>query len=400
MIPVEEAEKIILSQAKDFGTETISFQNCLGRILAEDIMTDRDLPPFNRATMDGIAISYAAFEKGIRSFFITGIQAAGDTPPRINNQNECIEIMTGAALPSATDTMVRYEDIRMEHNTATLLTEEINRGQNIHLKGKDRKQNDVVAKAPQYIAPALISILATVGKTKVRVKKLPRVVIISTGNELVDMDATPNPYQIRKSNSYTIQAALQQYGLQADIMHIPDDLQVACEQLKICLNQYDVLLLSGGISMGKFDYVPQALEKLEVQKFFHKVQQRPGKPFWFGVHKNKVMIFAFPGNPVSTFLCLHRYFVPWLLTSLALKIEKRFAVLNKDVSFPVALHYFLQVQIKWSENGQLLANPIEGNGSGDFANLLDTDAFMELPPEQHQFKKGEAYRIWPFKQLV
>jgi molybdopterin molybdotransferase len=158
-----------------------------------------------------------------------------------------------------------------------------------------------------------------------------------------------------------------------------------------------VILLSGGISMGKFDYIPQALETLRVDKLFHKVAQRPGKPFWFGRHAEGALVFAFPGNPVATFMCLHRYFLLWLDATLGLKPEPPvYAVLGADFNFVPPLQYFLQVRLNSNKQGQLIATPIEGNGSGDFANLADTDAFMELPLEQNECKKGEVYKIWNF----
>jgi len=402
MVSVAEAEKIILSETKDYGNELIHFESALGRILAEDITADRDLPPCNRVTMDGIAISYAAFEKGTRSFKITGTIAAGDIPIEINGQDECVEIMTGGALPDSADTVVRYEDVVIKNGIAAIITADIKKGQNIHRKGRDKKQHDIVAAAGQIIDPALISMAASVGKDMLLVQCLPKVVIITTGDELVDVGEQPNPYQVRSSNNYTVKAVLQQNALPADMLHIPDDLETTRVKIKDCLSQYDVIIMSGGVSMGKFDYVPQVLEELGVTKLFHKVQQRPGKPFWFGKDKNGVLVFAFPGNPVSTFLCLHRYFVLWLLFKSKVKSEnqKVYAVLNEDVAFPAPLQYFMQVKVRVSEHGQLLATPMEGNGSGDFANLLGSDAFMELPMEMSNFKKGEVYRIWPFKQII
>ena len=241
---------------------------------------------------------------------------------------------------------------------------------------------------------------ASVGKNMLLVKKLPEVVVISTGDELIDVDGTPTPYQVRRSNSYALKAVLQQYNLRADTLHIPDDPIITRTQIEKCLGQYDVIILSGGISMGKFDYVPQALEELQVKKLFHKVEQRPGKPFWFGAHANGVLAFAFPGNPVSTFMCLHRYFLPWLERSMGITSRPVYAELNEDVTFTAPLQYFAQVKLKICKHGHVHATPMEGHGSGDFANLLDTDAFMELPLEQSIFKKGEVYRIWPFKQIM
>jgi molybdopterin molybdotransferase len=397
MITVEQAEQLIQSQVKDFGTESVPFESALGRALAEDITADRDLPPFNRVTMDGIAVSYDSIASGITSYRIKATQAAGDQPIDIDNSDECIEIMTGAALPGSVDTVIRYEDVEIKDKKATILISAIHKGQNLHFKGADKKKNEVVAVAGQLITPAIISIAASVGKTELLVKKLPRVLIVSSGDELVDVDEQPSPIQIRKSNSYTIKAVLHQHRLAAELLHIPDDPKITREKIAYCLEHYDVILLTGGISMGKFDYIPKALEDMQVKTIFHKVQQRPGKPFWFGRHNNDILVFAFPGNPVATFMCLHRYFLPWLNASQGLKESPSvYAILDQDFNFKPALKYFLQVKLHFSEQGQILAKPIEGNGSGDFANLADTDAFIELPMEKDEFKKGEVFRIWRF----
>jgi molybdopterin molybdotransferase len=401
MITVEQAEKLILAEARDFGTENSPFEHALGRTLAEDIKADRDLPPFNRVTMDGIAISYAAIEQGIQSFKIKAIQAAGDNPDDIDQPDECIEIMTGAALPVSVDTVIPYEQIEIKDGIATVVTAGIKKGQNLHLKGADKKQGDLVAVKQHLITPALISVAASVGKTELLVKKLPRVVVISSGDELVNVDEQPSAVQIRKSNSYTIKAVLSQHKLEADLLHIPDDPDVTKEKLIYCIANYDIILMTGGISMGKFDYIPKALDEIGVKAIFHKVSQRPGKPFWFGKHDNDVLIFAFPGNPVATFMCLHRYFLPWLNVSQGLKEKQTvYAVLGQDFAFKPDLQYFLQVKLRFSEKGQIIAEAIEGNGSGDFANLADTDAFIELPKARDEFRQGEVFRVWLFKQLT
>ena len=400
MVTVAEAEKIIQSTARDYGTETVPFQQASGRVLAEDLKADRDLPPYNRATMDGIAIRYKAYETGIKTFTIKATQAAGDEPKEISNLDECIEIMTGAALPETTDTIIRYEDLEIKNKTARLLIDAIKQGQNIHRKGADKKQGGVVVNANEIVTPAIISMAASVGKADLVVKKNPKVVIISTGDELVEVNETPTPYQIRRSNNYTIKGILAQHGLDADMLHIPDEPSAIAKQIKVCLKQRDVIILSGGISMGKFDYLPKALEELGVEKLFHKVQQRPGKPFWFGKHSNGTIVFAFPGNPVSTFMCLNRYFISWLKASLGLATPTPlYAVLASDFTFTPALQYFLQVALSVNENAQIIATPVEGNGSGDFANLVDSDAFMELPAERNNFMKGEVFRAWPFKNV-
>ena len=400
MVTVAEAEKIIQAQVRDFGTQTIPFEKALGYVLAEDLIADRDFPPFNRVTMDGIAISFSAFEKGTRIFQIKATQAAGEPAVELATETDCLEIMTGAVLPETADTVIRYEDLEIKNGESEVLIDAVKKGQNIHFRGKDKKQGEVVAAANQFITPVLINVAATVGASELQVKKLPKVVVLSTGDELVEVKEKPAPFQIRKSNSHTIKAVLQAYKVEADLLHLPDEPATIKIQLQNFLQQYDVILLSGGISKGKFDFVPQVLEELQVEKLFQHVQQRPGKPFWFGKHQAGALVFAFPGNPVSTFMCLYRYFLPWLETSLGLPPKKFYACLATDFTFKPELQYFLQVKLHQNEQAKLVAEPVEGNGSGDLANLAEADAFLELPAEISNFKKGEVFRIWPFRQFL
>ncbi len=401
MVTVEQAEQIINSQIRDYGNELVPFADSLGRVLAEDLFADRDFPPCNRSTMDGIGVSYSAFLNGNKVFNIIATIAAGSLPIEITEPNECVEIMTGAPLPESVDTIIRYEDVEINGGVATVLVEKVKQGQNIYVRGKDKRSGDIVAQAGQVITPSLIGIAASVGKTHLLVKKQPRVVVISTGDELVGVEETPTTYQIRRSNSHTVRAVLEQFKIKVDLLHINDNQTVIKEQLDDYLRKYDVLLLSGGVSMGKFDFVPDALEEAGVQCLFHKVQQRPGKPFWFGIQSDGQLVFAFPGNPVSTFLCLHRYFLPWLqLISKSKKAPGAKAILDREVTFTPNMQYFMQVRVEANDGGQLVASPLEGNGSGDFANLLESNAFMELPMEKTVFFKGEVYRIWPFKLII
>jgi len=400
MISVEEAEAIILNTVKDFGREQIPFTKAMGRILAEPIKADRDMPPFNRVAMDGIAIKYEAIEKGIKNFHIKGTQAAGDKAIQIESIDDCIEIMTGCALPQTTDTVIRYEDLIIADGVATVQTTNLKEEQNVHKQGTDRKKTEVVVSAGQLITPSVINVAASVGATNLCVKKLPKVMIISTGNELVDVDDQPSPQQIRQSNNYTIQAALKPYGIDAEFLHIQDDLNETKKSLETILQKYDVLIFSGGVSAGKFDYLPKALEDVGVEKLFHKVAQKPGKPFWFGEAKNSALVFAFPGNPVSAFLCLHRYFIPWLKNSIGLSQQTHYAVLEEDVVFSPALTYFLQVKLKINEEAKLTAHPVKGNGSGDLVNLTEADACLEMPAERTSFLKGEVFKVWAFKEWL
>ena len=182
------------------------------------------------------------------------------------------------------------------------------------------------------------------------------------------------------------------------MLHLPDDPDVIRRKVARCQLEFDVMLLSGGVSMGKFDYIPQALEATGVHMHFHKVRQRPGKPFWFGTFGERGVVFALPGNPVSTFMCLHRYVLPWLETSLGFPpAPLQYAVLEKNVRFEPKVQYFMQVKLKQDREARIRAVPLERRGSGGLANLLDTDAFLELPMERTEFEAGEVFRFWQFK---
>ncbi|WP_407489942.1 molybdopterin molybdotransferase MoeA [Elizabethkingia anophelis] len=399
MINVQQAEDIILSQYQDYGKESIAYQLALGRVLAEDILADRDLPPFDRPTVDGIAIRFTSYEKGNRTFAIKAVQSAGEASVAIDSEDQCIEIMTGAALDSTVDTVIRYEDITVSNGIATINID-IRKGQNIHLKGKDKSAGEVLVKANQVITPAIIGIAASVGKTSLQVKKIPKIIIISTGDEMISPEIAPTAFQLRRSNGITIQSVLEKYKIAADHLHLNDDYEDIKNELIRCIAQYDVLLMSGGVSMGKFDYLPQVCEEVGIEKLFHKIKQRPGKPFWFGKSRNQKLVFAFPGNPVSVFMCLHRYFIPWLEKSLGIpQSSPLYAILGNDIEFPFSLQYFAQVKLQINEQGQLIANIVDTNGSGDFSHLAETDAFVELPLEQNIFRKGEVYKIWKYSFL-
>lgn len=398
MITVEQASEWVLGTAKTLSTEEVALEGARGRVLAEELCADRDFPPFNRVTMDGIAIAFRAFESGQRSFRIAGIQAAGEPPLSLNDPHECLEVMTGAVLPGNTDTIIRYEDLEIKDGVAQLQIEEIKAGQNVHKQGTDRKNGDLIIPSPRILSPAEIGVAATIGKITIKVLRKPKVVIIATGDELVPVAQQPLPHQIRISNAYQLAAALDGWQINADKLHLHDDPGQTRRELARCLEQYDAVILSGGVSMGKYDHVPAALDELGVQKLFHRVMQRPGKPFWFGKSTDGKPVFAFPGNPVSSFVGITRYFLPWLKLSLGLKpFNNQYAILGSDFTFTPHLTYFLQVRIQFSEAGQLIGMPFEGHGSGDLANLADADAFMQLPADRTDFKKGEVFPVFFYR---
>jgi molybdopterin molybdotransferase len=394
MITTQEATEIVLANTIDFGTETVDLREAIGRQLDEDLFADRDFPPFNRVAMDGIAVRFSDFENGQRAFPIVGVQAAGSVQLSVLESSVCMEVMTGATLPKGVNSVIRYEDTLIENGVATVEIDAIKNGQNVHNQGIDRQLGDLLIRKGKIISAAEIGVAATVGKSILAVTKLPKVAIISTGDELVNVDETPNSHQIRTSNVFTIAALLKQKNIPTDLHHIVDDKEKTLERLAILLKKYDVLILSGGVSKGKFDYVPEALERLKVKKLFHRVRQKPGKPFWFGRNAENKIVFALPGNPASSFMCTNRYFLPWFRASLGLEpFEYQYVSLSEDFSFKPNLQYFLQVKINRLPNGTTIATPLMGKGSGDLANLADADGFLELPAEKVEFLKGEVYRF-------
>lgn len=391
MISVAEATERILNKQVNFGVERLPLRQSYGRILAEDLSADRDFPPFTRVAMDGIAIAYEDFARGVRTFSVQGVVAAGTPKTVLERPRHCLEVMTGAILPEKTDTVIRYEDLEIKDGLARICTENVRKGQNAHLQGNDRAKGDLIVPAGKKIGPGETGVAATIGKTHILVRRLPNVLIIYTGDELVDIDRTPQPHQIRASNAFTLDALLSDWKIEAEIIHLTDSRHQIQHRLKSSLEHYDLILLSGGISKGKFDFIPEILERLNVQKQFGKVQQRPGKPFWFG-YTPDTTVFAFPGNPVSAFVCACRYLIPWLRQNLGLPpFDPIFSSLTETFHHQSPLTYFLPVKIAFSPNGRCLSTPQSGHGSGDLANLTDADGFLELPPGPRVINPDEAF---------
>ncbi len=388
---VEEAKALILDHIENFGIEEVSFTQSQNRVLAEAIYADRDFPPFDRVSMDGIGLSFEVFESGQREFKVEGIQPAGSPQLILKDKANCIEVMTGAILPEGCDVVIPYEEVEIEGGIARVQIEETSFFKNIHKQGKDQQKGDLIIFENTLISPAEIGVITTVGKTTVKVRKFPKVMIVSTGDELVDVHETPADYQIRRSNVYTLVGLLERLHIPADVAHIDDDKSVLKETIAGFFDTYDVLLFSGAVSKGKFDYLPEVLDELGVEKKFHRVGQRPGKPFWFGKKAEKT-VFAFPGNPISTYVNCVKYFYPWVRKCLDLPRENVEVVLGEDVNFKPNLTYFLQVKIKFDQ-GRMIAYPVQGNGSGDLANLVKADGFVEFIAGKDLYKAGEVVQF-------
>ena len=388
MLTPAQAETLIEQHLTCLPIESLPLTQSAGAVLRENVYAERDQPPFDRVAMDGIALSTA--EVGTGRLRVVGMQAAGDPPHTLAGPETCIEIMTGAMLPRGCDAVVPVEHIQRSGEFAEIGRKAVQPWQNVHRRGSDCRQGTLLLAAGTRITAPEVAIAAGAGMARLRVSAQPMIVVISTGNELVEPGETIEPHQVRRSNAYGITASLRQHGFTriADD-HVRDDEAQLAERLGFHLRTHDVLILSGGVSMGQLDLVPRVLENLGVSLVFHHIAQRPGKPMWFGVSQAGPAVFALPGNPVSTLVCLSRYVLPALRAAMgqAPAPPPRIAITAPiDVKAPLA--FYMPVTLRSDEWGRTSAEPKPTNGSGDFTALAGTDGFVELPPGPNTFPKG------------
>jgi len=399
LLTVSEASRLILETASPAPVESIPLEQAAGRILREDVNADRDLPPFDRVTMDGVAIRFRAWQQGQRAFGIAFTQAAGAPPRSLDDPSACARVMTGAVLPVGADCVIPKEEIAVSGDTVRIgdSTTLVHR-QFVHARGSDARGGDVVLRAGTRLKSSDVLIAAAVGGCELRVSRRPRVGIVSTGDELVSVDRRPAPHQIRNANAHALAAAAMAAGAAScRAVHLHDDPRELLRELAALLDEADLLLLSGGISAGEFDYLPGVLGDLGVKKLFQGIRQRPGKPLWFGLAPDARPVFALPGNPVSTLVCFHRYVRPWMLARLAAEPEAPVhAALAEPVDFAPPLTCFLQVGTTGCERGVRHVRPHPHHGSGDYASLAGTDGFVELPEEVTAFPIGYVARYYPW----
>jgi len=403
VLSVADAYRQVLATARLLPAETVPLAAAVGRVLRQAVVADRDFPPYNRVTMDGIALAYSSLAAGQTTFPIERTQLAGAVPSPLISPQAAIEIMTGAALPPGTDTVIRYEDLDFSDEPdrrATVRVPPPRQGHNVHAQGSDQPAGAPLLAPGRVLSPAEIAVAATVGAATLAVTRRPRLAVVSTGDEVVPIETTPLPHQIRRSNGPMLCAALALAGCESQEFHLVDDLASLKAELPALLAGFDAVLLSGGVSKGKADFLPQALRELGVKEIFHRVAQRPGQPFWFGQAPGGAVVFALPGNPVATFANYYRYVQGWLHQAQGQAAEASqpvFAELTSAVEFKPPLTYFLAVHLENAPDGRLLAHPIPTAGSGDLAGLLAADGLLELPAEPTHFAAGTAWPVWRFR---
>jgi molybdopterin molybdotransferase len=392
-----EADLLIGQHLQCLPIESLPLAQCAGTVLRENIYAERDQPPFDRVAMDGVAVDSQTVGAGTRSFRVQATQAAGDPPLTLAAAGDCIEVMTGAVLPVGCNSVIPVEELTVARGQVALAPgARVEPWQHVHRRGSDTRQGTLLLSSGVRLRAPEIAIAASAGMARIRVSSQPMLAVISTGNELVEPGEPVLAHQVRRSNAYAIVSALRERGFQrvADD-HIHDDSRELRERLKFHLQTHDVLVLSGGVSMGRFDLVPKVLEELGVRAVFHKVAQRPGKPLWFGVAPSGAAVFGLPGNPVSTLVCLIRYVLPALCGSLGQNPQpvERIA-LGAPVTVTPPLTYFLPVRFEQDDWGRTWAAPAPTNGSGDFTALAGTGGFVELPPGPNTYAKGFVTRVY------
>ncbi|HVD97227.1 MAG TPA: molybdopterin molybdotransferase MoeA [Cytophagaceae bacterium] len=392
MITVQQAQALILQQAHSFGTEEILLGDAYQRVLAIAVEADRDYPPFHRAAMDGYALRSEDFDKGIRSFTVAEEIFAGALSAKKIKQGECYKIMTGASTPLEADAIIRVEDATQINDTVVFQIDSLKKGQNIAAKGEDRKKGELVLEENTLLTAPELAALAVLGKDKVNVYKLPKVAIISTGDEVVSLGNEVLEHQIRDSNSYAVEGFLMKYNipLAARIL-VKDNKQLLQQAIEAQLSA-DILILSGGVSMGDADFVPEILQQAGVEKLFHKVAIKPGKPLWFGRSKRGV-VFALPGNPMSVQVAFKLFIEPFLRQCyglpalpewrLPLAVAKKKKV-KLDEYFPCILESQQMTSLK----------PATFNGSGDVTSILYSQGLALHESEREAIQAGEIVKFW------
>jgi len=401
VISVEEALDRISQHAEPSAARRIRAADVLGRVLATDVQSDIDSPPYDKALMDGYAVVASDIVPGVELSILEEV-IAGDVPTKRVTSGAATRIMTGAPVPEGADAVVmveRTELVEGDETNVRVNADNARSGQNIMPRGESVQSRDVVLRAGRVIRPIEMGVLAECGATEISVYPQPRVAVLSTGNELVAPETRPQLGQIRNSNGPMLEALVQRAGGVAVKLGIGRDEHDELERLVRRGLEEDVLVLSGGVSAGVLDLVPEVLAANGVEQVFHKVHLKPGKPVWFGIKKDDhgdKLVFGLPGNPVSSLVCFELFVRP-ALASLAGQdfgsIERRTASLatrhsrysDRPTYFPARLY---------DHDGQLQVEPLAWKGSADLRTLADANCLALFPPSDHEFVAGSTVEVY------
>ncbi|NQV71828.1 molybdopterin molybdotransferase MoeA [bacterium] len=391
-ISFDEARQIVLAEANGLGTERCSINDALGRILAEDIISQDNIPPFASSAMDGYAVRSEDVLEGALLEVIEHIPA-GQVPQRIVTAGSCARIMTGAPIPEGADAIIPRE-VSQEKDGKVQFSTPTQKGKHIRPAAEDVRKGDLVFVNGQRITPPVVGMLATLGKDTVRVSKRPNVVVFSTGDEVVSPEKEPGPGQIRNSNGPALRAqVLMAGGLCPAYVHLPDNPATIREAI-LANSGADFMIFSGGVSVGDHDYVKEVLDDLGMELMFWKVRQRPGKPLAFG-RLGKTLVLGLPGNPVSSSTCFMMYGNPIIEALLGAREPDagERAVLLEDVTKVSNLHYFARGILRQDAEGLSVVSLTGPQGSNLFGSVVKANCILHLPEGVALVEKGTVVQV-------
>ena len=402
MISVHDALSCILEISKLQNRIQKNLAESFGYVLAEDVFADRDYPPFNRAAVDGYAVNYEEIKKGKITFPVSQVIHAGQANDEPCKQDHCIKIMTGASVPENATALFKVEDCKVNGDTVELPVSTAREWLNIDRKGQVYKERELILKAGNLVDISTVNALASVGKNQLNVYQKLSISIISTGNEIVDVDTQPLHYQIRDSNYYALLYGLRNLGISVfSHERADDDLSELTRAVESGLKS-DVLLITGGVSMGDADFIPKILQECAVEQIFHKVKMKPGKPLWFGKTKeNKngksTTVFGIPGNPYSVMVTFKVFIEPFLRKSYGAKPQAslKLPLIEERQKRGDRPEYFLVKMVNTKEGTAL--EPVSHKGSGDINAGVSTDGIAFHPQAQQKVKAGEVVEFIPWR---
>lgn len=388
MIKVEEAIAIIEANSTKMATKQIGVAKALGYILAEKVISPINMPPFRQSAMDGYAFAHSIRHQ----YDIVGISQAGDYSNIKLKATEAIRIFTGAFVPDSADTVVMQEHV-MANKDSILIAAMPEKNTNVRPKGEQIAKDDIVFEPNTFITPAAVGFLASLGITEIEVYKKPKVAILVTGNELVAPGEKLKKGKIFESNSIMLQAALQTIGIEkTKVFRVKDNLKATKNALKNILKKNDIVLVSGGISVGDYDFVKEALLQNDVKELFYKINQKPGKPMFFG-SKNETLVFALPGNPASSLTNFYIYVAPAVKNRMGFaEIHKPKVVrkLNSDIKNNTGKTLFLKA--KYDETNVTV---LDSQSSAMLNTFAVANSLLIVPEHIENYKKGEEVVLLP-----
>jgi molybdopterin molybdotransferase len=405
MISAKRALEIICSNIKTVDLEKVDIFSSLGRILAQNIKSKDNIPPFDNSAMDGFALNSrdtkgASLKRPIILKVIADIPAGERLKRRIRKM-EAVRIMTGAELPLGSDCVIKVEDIEEINSQYIKISRCIKKGENVRYKGEDVKKEEQVLTKGMKIGPAQVGMLAALGIKKIKVYRRIKVGILSTGDELIELGRRLIKGKVRNSNSYSLYAAVLNSGsLPYNLGIVPDNKEKIKRKIKEAIKlNLDILLISGGVSVGEYDYVKEALSELHAEFKFWRLRIRPGKPFLFTVlnkeNQDKILIFGLPGNPVSSLICFEEFVKPcimWMSGVKYFRYRQIYAVSEEEIKKKKGLRYFFRVKLE-EKNNRIFAKLTGPQGSGILKSLVSADGIMVVPEEITKIKKGDRVKV-------